>query len=318
MTPKDDRRERGVGSEGHVAELLDAYRTGELDASRRAEVDAHLEACELCRAELVALGSWTATIERGYAAIRSGARELEPDWGAQRAAVVARTSGRRSAVREGWSFRRWAPQVAVVALAALIVGVVWRERVREPGRGTDTTMTRSTDEAGEEGVAAPGGRADEDASRFGRAEPQTAENAPAPTTMPQAAPPPAPQEARPMPEAAENARDLARQRAVPPSADEDRPVQEKVDALEKEAEAEQDRAVRQEGLDARAAQPSLAAPLGEIERFEREARTALAQQDSAAARRALALWTDTLAVAGVDGERTALADSLERFLDTAE
>ncbi|HET6617155.1 MAG TPA: zf-HC2 domain-containing protein [Gemmatimonadota bacterium] len=314
MTPKDDGRERGAGSEGHVAELLDAYRTGELNASRRAEVDAHLEVCERCRAELAALGSWAATIERGYAAIRSGAREVEPDWGAQRAAVVARTSGRRSAAREGWSFRRWAPQVAVVAVAALIVGVVWRERVREPGGGTDTTMTRSADEAGQETAAAPGGRADEDGSRFGRAEPLTAEDAPAPTTMPQVAPR-APQEARPTPEAAEN---VARERAVPPTADEERPVPEKVDALEKESDAEQDRAVSREGVDLRAAQPSLAAPLGATERFEREARTALAARDSAAARRALALWSDTLAAAGVDGERAALADSLERFLDTAE
>lgn len=304
MTSKDDGRERDAGSEGHVAELLDAYRTGELDASRRAEVDAHLEVCDRCRADLAALGSWAATVERGYAAIRSGARELEPDWGAQRAAVVARTSGRRSA-KEGWSFRRWAPQFALVAVAALIVGVVWRERVREPGRVTDTTMNRSADDAAEDQVAAPGGRPDEDASAFSRTEPQSAENAQAPAAAPRPAPaaPRARQVVEPAPEA-------ARERVIAPPADDERALEGKADAVRREAaeEVEQDRA----------AEPSLAAPLGEIERFEREARTALAAQDSAAARRALALWSDTLAAAGVDGERAALADSLERFLETME
>ncbi|HJR53854.1 MAG TPA: zf-HC2 domain-containing protein, partial [Gemmatimonadota bacterium] len=86
--------ETGAGGE-HVGPLLDAYRTDELDAAARAAVAAHLEACARCREDLAALGPWTAAIERGYAALREESRELSPDWAAQRAAVVGRTSARR-------------------------------------------------------------------------------------------------------------------------------------------------------------------------------------------------------------------------------
>jgi hypothetical protein len=70
-----------------------------------------------------------------------------------------------------------------------------------------------------------------------------------------------------------------------------------------------------------------------VERFERQARAALLARDSSAARRALALWSDTLAaeedslVVGADmvqaepagaAARAVLADSLREFLERAE
>ena len=117
----------------HVEELLDAYRTGELDDAGRARVAAHLETCAPCRQELERLGTWTGVVERGFAARRAAARDLEPDWAAQRAAIVARTSGRAGSAQGRHAFWRWAPQIALVALAALIVGIVWRENPRDPG-----------------------------------------------------------------------------------------------------------------------------------------------------------------------------------------
>ncbi|HET6362672.1 MAG TPA: hypothetical protein VFH11_11545, partial [Gemmatimonadota bacterium] len=62
------------------------------------------------------------------------------------------------------------------------------------------------------------------------------------------------------------------------------------------------------------------------ERFQREAREALAARDTTAARRALALYSDTLAPRGdtLDQRRdtadrpAALADSLRAFLGTPE
>ena len=59
-------------------------------------------------------------------------------------------------------------------------------------------------------------------------------------------------------------------------------------------------------------------PLGKVAeveaaRFERDARAALGARDTAAAARALALWSDTLAPAEAD-RHAALADSLREFL----
>lgn len=263
----------GAGPGEHVGPLLDAYRTRELEAAAMAAVDAHLEACARCREELAALGPWAAVIERGYAALRAEGREPEPDWAAQRAAVVARTSGRRSRPREGWAFRRWAPQVALVAVAALIVGVVWRDRAREPGEETVATTSESI-APGEESAADDGGVA--------------------PAEIPQAAAPPA---AAP--------RADARERAGA-----DQPALAEDVRLEAEAKVEgQDRAQGQEMLAGRAAvfQPA------ESARFAREARAALGARDTAAARRALVLWSDTLAPAEADSQ-AALADSLRELL----
>ena len=279
--------ETGAGGE-HVGPLLDAYRTDELDAAAHAAVAAHLEACTRCREELAALGPWTAAIERGYAALREESRKLSPDWAAQRAAVVARTSARRS--REGWSFRRWAPQVALVAVAALVVGVVWRERARDPGLEPVATTS----------APAPGA-SDGDASGFEVAPPP-----PAPEARRNAAP----EESRDV--LADAAPEAGREAAEAEVAEDAPPAAPQV-AREEQARArelpEVDEAVLAEGV-----------PLGKVAeaeglRFERDARAALGARDTAAARRALALWSDTLAPAEAD-RHAALADSLRKLLAT--
>lgn len=140
----------------HVEELLDAYRTGELDDARRVSVAAHLEACARCRAALERLGPWTEVVERGFAARRAAARDLEPDWAAQRAAIVARTSGHARAAEGRRGFWRWAPQVALVALAALIVGIVWRENPRDPALRPATEGRTTATEARDETAAGAG------------------------------------------------------------------------------------------------------------------------------------------------------------------
>lgn len=275
--------ETGPGGE-HVGPLLDAYRTDELDADARAAVAAHLEACAPCREELAALGPWMEAIGRGYAALREAARQREPDWAAQRAAVVARTSGRRSRARQGWSFRRWAPQVALVAVAALIVGVVWRERAREPGREPVATTSTPAPGASAGGAAGSGERAPRQAAPDTRREAAPEEGRDA---LADAAPPAAP------PAAAQAAREeQARAR------EDEAPVGELPDA---------DEPVMAEGL------PLEKAAKEEGARFARDARAALGASDTAAARRALVLWSDTLAP-GEAERHTALADSLRELL----
>lgn len=282
--------ETGAGDE-HVVPLLDAYRTDELDAAARAAVAAHLEACARCREDLAALGPWTAAIERGYAALREESRELSPDWAAQRAAVVGRTSARRSRPREGWSFRRWAPQLALVAVAALIVGVVWRERAREPGLEPVATTRAPAPSA-----------SDEDASGF--------EAAPSPPPAPGARRDAAREEGRDVladaaPEAGGEAAEAEAAKDAPPAAAQA--------AREEQARARElpqvEEAVQAEGI------PPGKVAEAEGRRFERDARAALGARDTAAARHALALWSDTLAPAEAD-RHAALADSLRQLLAT--
>ena len=291
MSRNDESRDRGPDDGEHVGERLDAYRTGELDAEARLRVEAHLEACGSCRQELAALGAWTAAVERGYEARRADAAALAPDWAAQRSAIVARTSGRRGA--EKWAFGRWAPQIALVALAALIVGIVWRENPRQ-----QPTLTR-TAETGP-AVEEPGKESDQGEDALGRDEARSRRaDAPAPTDEPAA--------------------------AAPPAVSADRIAQENARELEKQAGREQaeDLLERREALADRVAEPSPAAPfedsLADVERFEREARAALEARDTTAARRALSLWSDTLFPRGVlGGQRVSLADSLREFLERAE
>lgn len=286
MSTDDRIREREDGEHAgdgeHVVERLDAYRTGELDADIRARVEAHLESCGRCREELAALASWTAAVERGYEASRASAAGQEPDWAAQRSAIVARTSG-RSRAHGRRPLARWAPQVALVAVAALIVGIVWRENPIEPEDLRRAPSERSAAAVGEGQDA--GARRDE------------------------AAPPEAP--ARVEEPAATETRSAAETPAPRAEPSE----------LEKLADREGDEA-RLENLDAladRAAEPARAAPAADVERFTREARTALGARDTAGARRALALWSDTLGAEGyVAGEPAILADSLRQFLERAE
>jgi len=271
---------------GHVEDLLDAYRTGELDDARRASVAAHLEACARCRAALERLGPWTEVVERGFAARRAAARDLEPDWAAQRAAIVARTSGRAHArAAEGRrGFWRWAPQVALVALAALIVGIVWRENPRDPG------LRRAT-----EGRTAGAEARDETGAGAGR------DDAP-PRDVDAAAP--AQAGARPVADAAPRPQ-------APPAAGEGEEVAK---AAPEEAEAlGQAGNERREVLADRAPEVRERA-VGDGERFEDRSRAALAARDTVAARRALAFWEDSLSPAERGPVRAALADSLEALL----
>jgi hypothetical protein len=181
---------------------------------------------------------------------------------------------------------RWGPQIALVAVAALIVGIVWRENPRE-----QPTLTRTA----ETGPAVEESRKESDAdeARSRRAD------APAPTDEPAA--------------------------AAPPAVSADRMAQENARELEKQAGREQaeDLLERREAMADRVAEPSPAAPLedslADVERFEREARAALEARDTTAARRALSLWSDTLFPRGVlGGQRVSLADSLQEFLERAE
>jgi len=286
MRESDEVRDRSGGE--HVGERLDAYRTGELDAEARLRVEAHLEACARCREELAALASWAAAIERGYEARLADADSLEPDWAAQRSAIVERTAGRRAA--EGRrAFGRWAPQIALVALAALIVGIVWRENPMEREALQRPQSARPAEEAGE--------RLDAAAEAPAAPDMDAAAEAPPPATPPAAMPEQARRQARPT--------ELEKQ-AVP--------------------EADEGRAENQEALADRAAEPSLAAGLSDVERFEREARASLRARDTVGARRALALWSDTLAASGdtlgaaaaLAREPALLADSLREFLEHAE
>ena len=278
----------------HVEELLDAWRTGELDPARSERVASHLEECAACRAELARLGPWTETIARGFAARRIAARELEPDWAAQRAAIVARTSGRARSEGGRRAFWRWAPQVALVALAALIVGIVWRENPREPARRGAESLREAVeaptaakpeadDGARERGAdSALESREPEVVGRQARREP--------------AVPPPSADAAPPEPSAiAQDAR-----RARP----------------EEKAELEEAGNERRDALADRAAEP-VGAAYADAGRFETAARAALAARDTTAARRALAFWADTLPPAERElPPRAALADSLERLLET--
>ncbi|HUF89368.1 MAG TPA: zf-HC2 domain-containing protein [Gemmatimonadota bacterium] len=247
---KDDR--------GHVGELLDAWRTGELEPAEGARVEAHLAECERCRAELSALEILAIAVERGQEARRRSAAELEPDWAAQRAAIVARTSGRPRAARGGRrAFWRWAPQVALAAVAVIVIGVVWRGTT--PDSAPESARLEAPEDAADDGAE---GFAD------GR-------------------------------EA-----DVRDQAATPPPAAPEREALE-----EARAKAELGRQAEPAGQE-----PALA------DRFERAARLALVERDTLAARRALSLWSDTLAprLDADEGGAAALADSLEEMLEGAE
>jgi hypothetical protein len=197
---------------------------------------------------------------------------------------------------------RWGPQIALVAVAALIVGIVWRENPREQPTLTQTAETRpageeSRKESDADRRGTPSVEAVEGEDALGRDEARSRRaDAPAPTDEPAAAAPPA-----------------------------DRIAQENAPELEKQAGREQaeDLLERREALADRVAEPSPAAPfedsLADVERFERDARAALEARDTTAARRALSLWSDTLLPRGaLGGQRISLADSLREFLERAE
>lgn len=285
------------GGSAHVDELLDAFRSGELEDADRVRVEEHLAGCARCREELAAAGAWSDAFDRAYAARRAAAAELEPDWATQRAAIVARTSagarGRRS------MFWRWAPQIALAAVAALIVGIVWRENPREEPASIGSRAS--------ERASADSGIAEEIAEPSASMAEREVQMEPAPKNAPAAAP-----RAREAP-------------AAPPTADREERFEE--DRAADLAKARDDDEVLQEAIpEAALGAAHRAAALAPIERFRLEAREALAARDTAAARRALVLWSDTLAPHGdtLDQRRDradrpgALADSLRVLLGTGD
>ncbi len=283
------KRDAGSGGSAHVDELLDAFRSGELEDADRARVEAHLAGCARCREELARAGAWSDAFDRAYAARRRAAAELEPDWVAQRSAIAARTSSRTAGRRS--PFWRWAPHIALAAVAALIVGIVWRENPREePASNWSRAEERASADAG---TAEPSPSLAEPTD----AEPDDARTAPEGRARESLA-------ERRAPDAAASAREAP---AAPPPAElEERFGEDRADDLAKARDED--------------------AALQPIERFRLEAREALAARDTAAARRALALWSDTLAPRGdtLDqfrdrvGRPGALADSLRALLESPD
>lgn len=284
----------------HVVEWLDAWRTGELDPERAREVEVHLESCPGCRAALSDLRAFASAVEAGY---RAGEQARpEPDWGARRAAVVERTSGRRRE-RAPWIVR-WAPQVAIVTVAVVAIGVLVEKGVREPGDveralrapSEETASPTASEERAPsvQGEAAPPPETDADGDRS-PVEREPA--APEPTAPEPAAPEPAPRDDR----AEALAERPERERA---------PVAEMADAEQREAAEDQARVDPEAG---RAAAMRLAAP-DAADRFRLRARAALESRDTTAARNALEFWADSVEPADLPAERRerleALADSL--------
>ncbi|MGH7571264.1 MAG: zf-HC2 domain-containing protein [Gemmatimonadota bacterium] len=326
---------------GHVEGLLDRYRTGELDAAGRRRVEAHLEGCEGCRSALADLEAFATTVERAYAAEATArAAEREPDWGRLRAAIVGRTSARKHASRRSW-LARHAPQTAVAVVAVVALGVVWQQGIRGPEDAERALQSER-----------PAALSDRDASPAERSAAASRPQSPEPATTARTEPDrvqPAQDEgpvrkgeaAEPLGDELENREGARQQKDARPTAQKPAPAGEaiggKADAAA--AGARDDSAVSRARFEARADSNVVAdepAPVvGEIavtgqneaasppdlERFQRRARVALSEADSALAADALAQWRDSLA-SGDDlptelrRAAEALADSLAAFLAT--
>lgn len=283
--------------EGHVVEWLDAWRTNELHPGRARVVEEHLATCPECRGALADLEAFAATVESGYRA--SETARSEPDWGARRATIVERTSGRRASPAP-WIVR-WAPQVAIMAIAVVAIGVLVEKGVRGPD-----DVERALRAPSAERRAAAG---EEDADGAGVAETAAETEAERPGREPPARP--SVDDAVPSPPA----------RAAPEAREED------VRQME-EARVEQDRgadeappaAPEAEAIAGRAAPAQKATP-DRAERFRSDARAALASRDTAAGRDALQFWADSVEPAELPEDRRerleALADSLAALLSSA-
>lgn len=334
----------------HVGELLDRYRTGELGESERLRVEGHLEACADCRAELKALKAFARVVERGFAAEHAArAAEREPDWARLRASIVGRTSARATGARRS-RLARYVPQAALAVLALVALGVLWEQGIRSPGEAeralrSERPAERRADGAaeGSDGpVAAPEAEREErptDEDRFAAAQQVDLEaraNAVSQAVSGEAA--------------NERGREVGlderglRERVGVVEGDVDRAAADAADGwLPKEApdaegveeavappEPAEDRVAAKAVSDAarQAAEPPIreelgkaAAPPPEIERFRRDARSALAQADTLLAARALSQWRDSLAprqdlAPELERAARALADSLSAFLAT--
>ena len=94
----------------HPDDLLAGHVDGMLTATERADLQAHLDGCERCRAELE-------LAESAASALRE-LPELDPPWGLGREAIE---ESRKGAGRPG--ARRWAAVAGVAAAGVLIVGL---------------------------------------------------------------------------------------------------------------------------------------------------------------------------------------------------
>lgn len=99
------------GYAGDRDETLIAYLYDDIDPAARAEFDAHLGTCEVCRVELEALGGVRATLTRWN----------PPEPG--RVLAFESQSGARGGGRSRWSALREIPAWAQVAAALLVLGV---------------------------------------------------------------------------------------------------------------------------------------------------------------------------------------------------
>lgn len=337
----------------HIGELLDPYRTGELGETDRLRVEGHLETCADCRSELEALAAFARTVERGYAAEQAAREtEREPDWARLRAAVVSRTSARTFAARRA-RLPRYVPQAALAVLALVALGVLWEQGIRSPGEADRALESERTVGGRADGARERSGgpAATSDAVREARpAEEDRFAEAGAPAADRPAATLPAEEPkdesndrrgaalegrtrrhevgldadrseqegARYRKERAEDAAEVAENEAVTAARRDARPEGQVVDEVDRAA-AEP----APEGLGEVAAENAMkqAAAPADVERFRRDARSALSAGDTLLASRALAQWRDSLAPRGdlppeLERAARALADSLAAFLAT--
>jgi hypothetical protein len=302
---------------GHLdATTLDRYRTGELELAEHERVAAHLESCVTCARSLGELEAFAGAVGRAYAARRAIDAREEPDWPRLRSRIADRTAAERreileaarpAARRSAWV--RWAPQAAAAVLALVVIGILWREGVREPEDARELvqpapeiagTDRPEEDRPQEEIAAAAGPPAQERRTAEGLADDERFRQTPLepPPAEPSAAAPAA--KALPPPEAeradAANEAVARRANAADPPRDEAR---------------EEDLAAAADRLEVQA-----------LVRFELQGRDALVRSDTLAAARALELWRDSLAArTDLPLERRdtagALADSLAELAEPA-
>jgi len=126
--------------EGHakVQALLPWYVTGRLDAVEHAEVEAHLEGCARCRAELALERKLHAT--QAAPAGAAGATDVDRAWTSMRRRIDG------AAAPVGWW--RWAFGLQFVVIAAMATALLWPpqpagERYRglgAPGNGANAVI----------------------------------------------------------------------------------------------------------------------------------------------------------------------------------
>jgi anti-sigma factor RsiW len=109
----------------HADLALAPYLRGELDATERNQVEAHLADCEECRA---AATEFQAILERLAA---TAPHAPEPHWGRYRAELRARLDARARRVRPRW-LRPLPVAMAAAAAAAIVLTLTVGERASGP------------------------------------------------------------------------------------------------------------------------------------------------------------------------------------------